>query len=206
MEPHADAWTAAYREGRTPWDLRGVTPALAALAERGGLGELGLPRGARAAVPGCGRGHDLRILAGHRLAVTGFDVVPEAVAEARALLRLNRTEAEVLCRDVLGLLPEYEGMFDLVYEYTCFCALRPHLRRAYAEVVNGLLAPGGCVLALIFPMVPELAGDNGPPYLVTEEAAAAAFAPALRLERSFAPEGTDDPRAGAQRWYVWRKP
>ena len=40
---------------------------------------------ARIAVPGCGRGHDLRAFAarGHR--VVGFDLVSEAVAEARAL-------------------------------------------------------------------------------------------------------------------------
>ncbi|MEM7205155.1 MAG: methyltransferase domain-containing protein [Planctomycetota bacterium] len=197
-------WDAAWRERRTPWELWGPTPALEALVASGALRDLGLPEGARAAVPGCGRGHDLRVLARQGLEVTGFDIVPEAVAEARHLLALNGDRGTVLCRDVLGLLPEYAGTFELVYDYTCFCALRPHLRPAYAKVVQGLLRPGGWLLALMFPMAETHAGRGRPPYLVTPAVAETVFTP-LVLEDSAVPDVPGDPRAGAQRWYVWRK-
>ena len=130
MDSCGQDWERLYLEGDTGWDLRGITPPLAELLAREYLGTLGLRSPARTAVPGCGRGHDLRALAVHGCQVTGFDVAPSACAEATALLRLNRVEADVHCRDVLGLVPEFAGRFDLVSEYTCVCALAPRLRSA----------------------------------------------------------------------------
>lgn len=193
------------RRGGTPGDLRSVTPALEALVARGGLRDLALPSGARLAVPGCGLGHDLRFLAAHGFEVTGFDVAPDVVDEARQLAALNGVDAAVVCRDVLGLQAEFGAAFDLVYECTFMCVLPPHLRQAYAETIAGILAPGGALLALVYPMTPEHAGLGGPPYLVTEAEARSVFCP-LVLERSFATDVYQHPRAGAERWYVWRKP
>ncbi|KAF2925257.1 hypothetical protein DAI22_06g038550 [Oryza sativa Japonica Group] len=45
--------------------------------------------------------------------------------------------------------------FDLIFDYTFFCALDPSLRLAWAETVSGLLKPHGELITLI--------------YLVTEE-------------------------------------
>ncbi len=205
MVSHAKDWAAAYRTRHTPWELWGATPALEALVAQGHLGRFGLDSAARVAVPGCGRGHDVRLLAKQGLCVTGFDVAPEAVEEGRRLLALNRVDAEILRRDVLGLLPEFAGAFDLVYEYTCFCALPPHLRAAYARTVAGILAPGGYLFALMFPMAAGHAGRSGPPYLVTEQDVMDAFGPELELCDSFAPAAAWSPRQGAERWYVWRR-
>ena len=205
MESSGMDWAEETREGRTPWDLRSVTPALEALAARGGLRDLEPPPRARLAVPGCGRGHDLRFLAAQGFDVTGFDVAPGVVDEARQLVALNGVDAVVLRRDVLGLMGEFEAAFDLVYECTCLCVLPRHLRRAYAETIAGLLAPGGVLLALVFPMTAEHAGCGGPPHLVTESEARTVFRP-LVLERSFPTDVFQHPRAGAERWYVWRKP
>lgn len=206
MDSQTKDWGRAYRVGRTPWDLWGPTPALEQLIGDGRLDRLGLPDAARAAVPGCGRGHDLRLLAKCGLDVVGFDLAPEAVEEARALIELNGTPGTVLRRDVLGLVPEFRGAFDLVYEYTCFCALPPDLRRSYARTVAEILVPGGVVLSLIFPMQAGHAGTDGPPYLVSETDLQDAFGAVLQLQESFAPHIPESPRAGAERWFVWRKP
>ena len=198
-------WHEAWAGGQTPWDLRAPTPPLEALL-RGGATRFGVRPGARVAVPGCGRGHDLRVFVAHECAVTGFDVVPAAVEEARALLALNRVDAEVLCRDVLGLLPEFAAAFDVVYDYTCYCALPVHLREAYGEVVAGLLRPGGVFLHLAFPMRADVAGSPGrPPYLIAPADVRRSFAPHLELLAELPAEDSMGRRAGAETWFAWHQ-
>ena len=67
-------WEERYRAGQDGWDLGGPAPALAAWLEIGGRFAAAVAgRSARVLVPGCGRGHDARLLArvGHE--VTGVD-------------------------------------------------------------------------------------------------------------------------------------
>lgn len=200
-------WARRYDDRHTPWDLRQVTPPLEHLLASGQLRDLGLREGARVAVPGCGRGHDLRAWAraGHR--VTGFDIVPTAVAEARELLELNGhgEEVEVLCRDVLGLGAEFPGAFDLVYDYTCLCALPPHLRAAYGLEMARITKPGGLWLGLVFPTDPARAGRDGPPYLIRPEDLDRALDVGFAALAEFPAERSVLQRQGAERWFVRRR-
>lgn len=205
MSTPAKDWERCYAENDTGWDLRGPTPPLEALLASGFLRRLGLPERPRVLVPGCGRGHDLRALATAGCDVTGVDLVPAACAEARELLALNRIDGRVLCRDLFGLLPELGGRFDLVYEYTCLCALPRHLRSAYGDVMAGVLVPRGIWLGLVYPMRPSVPPREGPPYVVTEADLRATLSPHFDLETSFEPENSVARRAGAERWFLWRK-
>lgn len=204
-------WARRYADHSTPWDLRRITPPLASLLASGRLDQLGHGAGGRVAVPGCGRGHDLRAFAAAGYRVTGFDIVPEVVAEARALLRWNRANADevradVQCRDILGIGAEFAAAFDVVYDYTCFCALPPHLRSAYGREVGALLRPGGIWLGLAFPLDPARTGQDGPPHLIKPEDLEASFGPAgVRSEADFPAEGSVLARAGAERWFVRRR-
>jgi len=204
-------WARRYADQSTPWDLRRVTPPLGALLASGRLGALGHGEGGHVAVPGCGRGHDLRAFAAAGYRVTGFDIVPAVVAEARELLRLNRTNdlgivAEVQCRDILGIGAEFGAAFDVVYDYTCFCALPPHLRGAYGREVAAMLRPAGIWLGLAFPLDPARTGKDGPPHLIRPEDLETAFGPAgIEAEVDFPAEGSVLARAGAERWFVRRR-
>lgn len=218
-------WEERWREGRTPWDLRGITPPLRALADDGTLAEMlavaganqdpkGEPAGVpgrvaapRVAVPGCGRGHDLRLFAALGAGVVGIDVVPQAVREARRLLQLNGIDrgVEVICRDVFGLEPEHRGAYQLVYDYTCFCAIPHVMRRAYAQVVADLLAPGGVFLHLVFPMMPDRDPQVGPPFRLLAGDVEAAFGSVLTLDRRVEPKSSAPGRVGCEEWFIWRK-
>ncbi|MCA8941224.1 MAG: methyltransferase domain-containing protein [Planctomycetes bacterium] len=196
-------WVRAYSERRTPWDLSMVTPPLRALLRSGRHLHWGLPKRARVAVPGCGRGHDLRALSAAGMRVTGFDIVPDVVDEARALLRWNRASGKVLCRDVLGLAQEFGESFDLVYDYTCFAALPRYLRKSYALEMRTILDTGGILLQLAFPFGGPVNG-GGPPYPILLEDLAESIGPWFDLVEDFAAEGSPTGRAGAERWFVWR--
>jgi len=117
-------WEALYAGGEDGWELGGPAPPLAAWLAAGsrfGPGAAGRP--ARVAVPGCGRGHDARLLARHGHQVSGFDFAEPAVAEARALARAEGVEVAFEQRDVFTLARDHAGAFDAVWEYTCFCAI-----------------------------------------------------------------------------------
>jgi len=213
--PADSNWEARWREGRTPWDLRGITPPLQALADEGFFARLALPPPSgdpaprhRVVVPGCGRGHDLRVFAALGYRVVGVDVVPQAVREARRLLRLNgvTSDVEVLCRDVLGLESAHHEAYSLAYDYTCFCALPHVLRGTYGRIIAGLLRPGGVLLHLAFPMMPDRDPRTGPPFRILEADMRAAFGPHLTLEQRLPAARSTPERKGFEEWFVWRKP
>src|SRR6266536_984559 len=58
---------------------------------------------ARVAVPGCGRGHDARLLARRGYHVWGFDFAPAAIALARDLAGREGVEVEYEERDIFML-------------------------------------------------------------------------------------------------------
>ncbi len=143
-------WEQLYADGGDGWELGGPAPPLLAWLDSGA--RLPAPAGepARVAVPGCGRGHDARLLAQRGYRAWGFDFAVAAVSAARASAAgLDVTYAQ---RDVFALGPEYRGYFDAVWEYTCYCAIDPARRGEYARVLGEIVRPGGTLLACFFPL------------------------------------------------------
>lgn len=170
-------WEAAYREGRDGWELGEAAPPLdRALRE--------LPVARDAAVLGCGRGHEVRLLAALGWPrVVGVDFALAALEEARA-----RTPADLrvewLHDDVIALGSDHPSAFDLVVEHTCYCAIHPGTRDAWAGSVAGALRPGGALVALFY----THARPGGPPF------GASAAEIVARLEaRGFAVERCEVP-------------
>ena len=117
-------WQDLYGRGSDRWELGRPSPSLGAhLARRPP------PRGT-VAVPGCGRGHDARLLARHGYRVFGFDFVPEVIRAVRSRAERERADVTFEERDVFGLAETYSRSFDGVWEYTCFCAIDPARRRS----------------------------------------------------------------------------
>ena len=152
-------WQGLYDHGSDRWELGRPSPALdAQLARRA-------PPSGIVAVPGCGRGHDARLLARHGHRVLGFDFVPAVTRVARELAARERLDVTFEDRDVFDLARSYPGFFDGIWEYTCYCAIDPARRAEYVAVLAAILKPGGWLLACFFPM-----GDRpgGPPFAVSD--------------------------------------
>jgi SAM-dependent methyltransferase len=185
-------WERLYATGEDGWELGEPHPTLAHL-----LRTAPPPRG-RVAVPGCGRGHDARLLARHGYQVTAFDFVPSVLDRARALARREGVVADWQARDLFGLVPDYAGSFDGVWEYTCFCAIAPGRRGEYVEVVSRILKPGGWFLAVFFPVRP---GTGGPPFPVDRDEVRRLLAPHFRIEDEGPPPRPVPARAAVE-WLV----
>lgn len=154
-------WEKCWEENVTPWDVGGVTPIIAHLAKQGSL-----PQG-RALVPGCGSGYDVLALATPTRHVVGLDISEKALARAKELAAASSKGewVEYLNADFYTWDPIEP--FDLIFDYTFFCAMEPPMRAAWGKRMAELLAPDGELLTLMFPMDDH---EGGPPYAVSKEA------------------------------------
>jgi len=170
-------WAAHYAAADTPWDLGGAHPEL---SQRLSDGTLAPPRaGARVLVPGCGHGHDALALARRGWHVTAVDLVADLEETLRR--ELSRRGGRFLRSDALTVEAGPEGLFDLVWDHTFFCALPPTLRRAWGARAAALAAPDSRYVALVFPCG-KAASDGGPPFGMTTEDVALALGSAFELE------------------------
>jgi SAM-dependent methyltransferase len=185
-------WQDLYDQRSDRWELGRPNPSLAAhLARR-------TPSQGTVAVPGCGRGHDARLLAQRGHCVFGFDFVPEIIRDARELAQSERVDVTFEDRDVFGLAAVYPGFFDGVWEYTCFCAIDPARRPEYVEVLAAILKPGGWLLACFFPMGERV---GGPPFAVSEAEVRELVAPRFELVEDYVPFASPEGRLGRE-WMV----
>ena len=190
-------WEDLYGHGGDGWELGEPAPTLVEFVESTP------PPSGRVAVPGCGRGHDVRFLAGRGYDAVGFDFAPAAVAAARALAGREGVAARFEQRDVFSLPTDYADAFDGVWEYTCFCAIDPRRRAEYARVIEAILRPGGWLLACFYPI---RAGGGGPPFPVSKTEVSELFSLSFRIERA-APPLRSPPKRRGQEWMVLaRKP
>ena len=199
-------WEDLYAEGRDAWDLGMPAPPLAAWLENGGAFTPAEPGGpVRIAVPGAGRGHDARLLARRGYRVWGFDFAASAVAEATRLAALESVPVVFERRDIFTLGRDYAGFFDALWEYTCFCAIDPARRAAYADLVPRLLRPGGFLLAAFFPMVgAPPAEPSGPPFPVTEAEVRRLFEPRFEFLEAYVPTTSPEGRQDRE-WMVFAR-
>lgn len=150
-------WEDLYRQNKSPaWDLGRPTPVFIQwLKENPGLGQ-------SVCVLGAGNGYDAVAFAKRGYAVTAVDFAPAAVQKLQRKARRSQVSMEIMCRDMFSLTEEKQHSFDLVLEYTSYCAIDPRRRDEYVSMVLDLLKPEGRLIALFFPMDQDPA--VGPPF------------------------------------------
>jgi len=189
-------WESCYLEGNTPWDKGQPAPVLAELLKT----RPDLFKG-RILVPGCGLGHDARLLATYGCQVTGFDIAPTAVAKARAI---DTTGTVTFVQaDLFDLPADLRGCFDIVWEHTCLSAMPPELRPQYAAGMTSALKPDGRIIG-VFYMNPDMdPGETGPPFgLSLDELIAMWNAAGMVPEEHWVPEVAYEGREGRERFMM----
>ncbi|KAJ0969355.1 hypothetical protein J5N97_022232 [Dioscorea zingiberensis] len=153
-----DGWEKCWEEGLTPWDLGQPTPIFTHLLQTGNL-----PKG-RVFIPGCGSGYDVVAIAGPERHVVGLDISYTAMKRAEELSSSspNASYCTFLAADFFTYQPS--ELFDLIIDYTFFCAIDPTMRAAWAKKIGDILKPDGELLTLMFPIGDEA---GGPPYSVS---------------------------------------
>ncbi|XP_044498133.1 probable thiol methyltransferase 2 [Mangifera indica] len=151
-------WEKCWEEGATPWDLGKPTPIVVHLHQLGAL-----PKG-RALVPGCGTGYDVVAMACPERYVVGLEISDIAVNKAKELSSSfpNANYITILKADFFTWCPT--ELFDLIFDYTFFCAIEPEMRSVWAQKISNLLKPDGELITLMFPISDHV---GGPPYKVS---------------------------------------
>lgn len=194
-------WNERYRAGDTPWEKGQPAPPLLELLERMDLENWG---GGPVLVPGCGTGHDVRALAEKGLTTVGVDLAEMAVERARAFPAVGNESYE------LGnfLDPSWRAgrKFSAIWEHTCFCAIDPNQRAAYAKAAADLLDEGG-LLAGVFFLTPFDPGEEaaGPPFATTIEELENWFSPAFERIDGWVPLRAFPGREGREWIGLFRK-
>eukprot|EP01116_Phalansterium_solitarium_P006211 TRINITY_DN18512_c0_g1_i2.p1 TRINITY_DN18512_c0_g1~~TRINITY_DN18512_c0_g1_i2.p1 ORF type:complete len:251 (-),score=36.86 TRINITY_DN18512_c0_g1_i2:134-886(-) len=197
-EHGAAGWEKLWQVQETPWDIGRAHTALVELVDSDQL-----PHG-RALVPGCGRGYDVLALASPARTAVGLDLSDTALDLAREL-RAQRgvadTQAVFENKDFFAL-PEDEK-FNVIYDYTFFCAINPSQRLAWAKKMSALIAPGGELVTLIFPVADH---QGGPPFAVHPDIYKALLE-AEGFRSIFLEPLTNSPASRAGKEYIgrWRK-
>lgn len=184
-------WDAIYEaESRPRWDLGDMAPPLRQWLQNAG------PRPGRVLVPGCGFGHDVRLLAAHGFEAVGVDFAGRAVTRARELSAKAPGRLEFRQADIFELAAVERAAFDYVYEYTCFVAIHPDRRAEYAALVHTVLKPGGRLVGCFY----NHGRPGGPPYDATREQVLAAFARGFRIEKLEVSPHSIERRRGHELW------
>ncbi|KAG2482846.1 hypothetical protein HYH03_018237 [Edaphochlamys debaryana] len=171
---YQDRWESIWSAGLPAgvrWDQSQAAPALQELLRRGAVDV----RGKRVLVPGCGRGYDIPEFAAAGAAeVVGLELAPTAVARAREYLTQGQWPGDQGSRmrveegDFMAWA-DPAGPFDVGFDYTFGCAMHPTMRHDWATHWARSLAPGGVLVALVFPVNPAADPNAGPPFPVTPE-------------------------------------
>ena len=161
-------WDHSYRSNETPWERGEPAPPLVEYLESHSIN-------GRVLVPGCGLGHDVRLLASMGCDAVGVDLAETALSRARAYKDPERGSLNYLLADLLdpsnGIR---EASFEYVFEHTCFCAIDPGRRKDYVKAVQRLLKPGGHFLAILFT---NLDDPGGPPFPTSYAEVESLFSP-----------------------------
>jgi len=160
-------WSSGLPKGAA-FDAARAEPALQAMIDSGVL-----PSGPTL-VPGCGRGYAVAALAADKTRnVLGVDIAPTAVKEANLYL-LGCPGARVEVADFFDRLPvDHASRYALGYDCTFLCAIPVDMRSAWATAWSRLLAPGGELVTLIFPLrtqgpdPADGAVGGGPPFALS---------------------------------------
>ena len=166
-----------YREAgrdteRVPWSDRRPHPRLVEWLDRH-------PASGRALVVGCGLGDDAEHLAARGLAVTAFDISPEAVRWCR-----ERWPGSSVAYEVADLFAPPRGWlssFDLVVEVYTVQALAPELHARALQALTWFPAPGGQIVVIARRAQPDDAPRDSPPWPIDTALVEALAGPDLEL-------------------------
>lgn len=186
-------WETRYQSGDMPWEKGEASPGLVDFLSAHPQIERGL-----VCVPGCGFGHDARVWARAGFDVTGIDLAPSAIRQAR-----ERTDAAGLKAhfDVCDFLrDEPPQIFDWIFEHTLFCAIDPADRDEYTRAVLRWLKPGGDYLAVNY-VIPD---RDGPPFGTTRAELWRRFSPSFELVEELVPRSYPN-RTGLELLLWWRR-
>ena len=153
---------------------------------------------------GAGNGWDALHFAekGHK--VTAVDFAESAVLNMNVAAAKRGLKLNILHMDIFNLDEIFTNTFDIVLEYTCFCAIDPDQRDVYISLVNNILNPSGKFVGLLFPTDKNLDSD-GPPFGVDIDTTLNLFSKYFTVIKKEIPSNSIERRKGREIFVILKK-
>ena len=156
-------WEEKYLLNETPWDTKTITPAIINAIDSSDNYKIG--------ILGCGYSKDSILLAKKGHSVYAIDFALKPIKYLNEIKKKEKIDTLFPVKmDIFNLDKKYLVFFDIIIEYTCFCAIDPNRREEYVESVSKILNKKGKLVALFFPTERKEADlKKGPPFCVDLE-------------------------------------
>jgi len=154
-----DFWQDKYELDDTPWDTGTTTPEI--------IKSINHSINKKICILGCGYSKDAIYLSekGHKVFAVDFASSPiDYLYKLKKENHINNLFP--VKENIFNLSLKYSNFFDIVIEYTCFCAIPKNKRKNYIDVVSSILYKKAVCLALFFPTKKPTKESSGPPFHV----------------------------------------
>ena len=151
-------WEHSYKNNNMGWDLGGTTPIFDNWIKK-------IAKKKIICVLGAGNGWDALNFANIGHEVIAIDFAPTAIKNIKQKAKNRSINIKALQLDIFDLPSYYQNYFDIVVEYTCFCAIDPNRRKEYINMVRNILKNGGKYVGILFPLDEKIEND-APPFHV----------------------------------------
>lgn len=143
-------WDNQYLAHTIGWDLGEVSPPIKSYIDKLEDKSLAI------LIPGCGNSYEAAYLLQQGFTnITVIDIAPTIVNTLKNQFKNNKN-----ITIILGDFFEHQGVYDLIFEQTFFCALPPTMRQKYVWKKHQLLSEQGILTGLLFNRNFEV----GPPF------------------------------------------
>ena len=190
-------WEKSYQSGDMGWDLGKPTPIFDDWIQfqKDSLS---------ICILGAGNGWDAINFAEIGHDVTAVDFAKSAIDNMHTSAQNKGVQINLIHSDIFDLCKLFNHTFDIVLEYTCFCAIDPARRMDYVKMSNKILKPDGKLVALLFPVDKDI-NDNGPPFAVDLDSTLSLFSKYFILDTKEIPSLSIERRNGREVFVIFKK-
>ena len=190
-------WEKSYQSGDMGWDLGGPTPIFDDWIQY-------QPDSLSICILGAGNGWDAINFAEKGHNVTAVDFAESAIVNMNTLARERGVQINLIHSDIFEFRKLFSHTFDIVLEYTCFCAIDPARRMDYVKMTNTILKPDGKLVGLLFPIDKNI-NDGGPPFAVDLDSTISIFSKYFILDTKEIPSRSIERRNGREVFVIFKK-
>ena len=190
-------WEKSYQSGDMSWDLGGPTPIFNDWIQFQ-TDSLSI------CILGAGNGWDAINFAEKGHNVTAVDFAESAIDNMHTSAQNKGVQINLIHSDIFDLCKLFNHTFDIVLEYTCFCAIDPVRRIDYVRITNQILKSDGKLVALLFPIDKDI-NDEGPPFAVDLDSTISLFSKYFILDTKEIPSLSIERRKGREVFVIFKK-